>query len=55
MTRPDFLAIVSSHILATMWLPLALLAGEVVDTAVPLKFVRGGKVHTTEVTVSARP
>lgn len=34
---------------------LALLAGDVVGTAVSLKFVRGGKVHTTEVTVAARP
>ncbi len=34
---------------------LAQLAGEVVGTAVSLKFVRGGKVHTTEVTVAARP
>ncbi len=34
---------------------LALLAGDVVGTAVPAKFVRGGQVHTTEVTVAARP
>jgi S1-C subfamily serine protease len=34
---------------------LALLAGDVVGTAVSLKFVRGGQVHTTEVTVAARP
>ena len=34
---------------------LVLLAGDVVGTAVSLKFVRGGKVHTTEVTVAARP
>ena len=34
---------------------LALLAGEVVGTAVSAKFIRGGKVHTTEITVAARP
>ena len=34
---------------------LALLAGEVVGTAVSLKFVRGGKVHTSDVTLAARP
>lgn len=34
---------------------LALLSGDVVSTAVSLKFVRGGKVQTTEVTVAARP
>ena len=33
---------------------LALLAGDVVGTAVPAKFVRGGQVHTTEITVAAR-
>lgn len=33
---------------------LALLAGDVVGTAVPAKFVRGGEVHTTEITVAAR-
>ena len=33
---------------------LALLAGDVVGTAVPAKFVRGGQVHTTEITVVAR-
>jgi S1-C subfamily serine protease len=34
---------------------LALLAGNVVGTAVSAKFVRGGQVHTTEITVAARP
>ena len=34
---------------------LALLAGDVVGTAVPAKFIRGGQVHTTEITVVARP
>lgn len=34
---------------------LALLAGDVVGTAVSAKFVRGGKLHTTEITVAARP
>ncbi|MEZ4593041.1 MAG: trypsin-like peptidase domain-containing protein [Chloroflexota bacterium] len=33
---------------------LALLAGDVVGTAVPAKFVRGGQVHTTDITVVAR-
>ncbi|MCB8927298.1 MAG: trypsin-like peptidase domain-containing protein [Ardenticatenaceae bacterium] len=33
---------------------LALLAGDVVGTAVSAKFVRGGQVHTTEITVAAR-
>ncbi|MCB8979500.1 MAG: trypsin-like peptidase domain-containing protein [Ardenticatenaceae bacterium] len=33
---------------------LALLAGDVVGTAVPAKFVRGGQVHATEITVVAR-
>jgi S1-C subfamily serine protease len=33
---------------------LALLTGNVVGTAVSAKFVRGGKVHTTEITVAAR-
>ena len=34
---------------------LAGLSGELVDTAVSLKFVRGGQVHTTDVTIAARP
>jgi S1-C subfamily serine protease len=34
---------------------LALLAGDVVGTAVPTQFVRGGKVHTAEITVVVRP
>ena len=34
---------------------LAVLTGDLVDTAVSLKFVRGGQVHTTDVTVGARP
>lgn len=34
---------------------LALLTGDLVDTAVPIKFVRGGQVHTTDVTIGARP
>ena len=33
---------------------LALLAGDVVGTAVPTQFVRGGKLHTTEITATAR-
>lgn len=33
---------------------LTLLAGDLVETAVPAKFVRGGEVHTTEITVAAR-
>lgn len=33
---------------------LALLAGDVVGTAVSAKFIRGGKVHDTEITVVAR-
>lgn len=33
---------------------LALLAGDVVGTAVSAKFVRGGQVHTAEITVAAR-
>jgi len=33
---------------------LALLAGDMVGTAVPAKFVRGGQVHSTEITVVAR-
>ena len=33
---------------------LALLAGDMVGTAVPAKFVRGGQVHSTEITVAAR-
>lgn len=34
---------------------LALLAGDVVGTAVSAQFVRGGKVHTAEITVVVRP
>lgn len=34
---------------------LAKLTGDLVDTAVPLKFVRGGEAHSTEITVAARP
>lgn len=33
---------------------LALLAGDVVGTAVSAQFVRGGQVHTTDITVAAR-
>ncbi|MCP4419073.1 MAG: PDZ domain-containing protein, partial [Chloroflexi bacterium] len=34
---------------------LALLTGELVETAVSIQFVRGGEVQTTEVTVGIRP
>ncbi len=34
---------------------LAGLSGELVDTAVSVRFVRGGQIHTTDVTIGPRP